>query len=587
MPISQCFRWMIQAALFCGVAPAQLAFPLICNTTVTAPRTVRVEGVAELVSDVVLECTGGTPTVAGGAVPQVNFQMFLSTDVTGRLLATGFSEGLLLMDEPGSVANPNLRMCDTPTTGVCGTTGTGTGMGVYDGSAGRPNVFQARQTGINSLVWLGVPVDPPGAGKTRRIRMTDIRVNANRRGPAMVPMTPIFSFLAVTSTITVLINNPQIVVAYVGNGMDFGVNTPVTLAQCVAENPGLAANGASHGVSQFNLTFAEGFVESFSRRTIAAYVDSNTSSAPAAQTVPGTIWNTETGFFSPLFPAIVNRGDLGLAGLADQGTRILARFSGVPVNVKLFAQNTVAQGQMVARMVTTNADGEGPFSLVGGNGFGISPIPVNGSGEATMVFEVLRADAVAGEMVRVPIYVAYGTPLPGLGTASATGALAPLTVITAADATAPVARFVELNLSPAFTIAPCTGGRMTGGGSVFTTSTSRVTHGFELHCDRGVNPNRLQVNWNGNSFHLETLTSAVCSDDPSIAPQQPKTSFDTYVGAGTGRYNGVTGATATWTFTDAGEPGKNDTAQIVIKDSLGNTVLTVGGTLDKGNQQAH
>ena len=128
---------------------------------------------------------------------------------------------------------------------------------------------------------------------------------------------------------------------------------------------------------------------------------------------------------------------------------------------------------------------------------------------------------------------------------------------------------------------------MTGGGSVFTTSTTRVTHGFELHCDRGVNPNRLQVNWNGNSFHLETLTSAVCSDNPLIAPQQPVTSFDTYVGAGTGRYNGVTGATATWTFTDAGEPGKNDTAQIVIKDSLGNTVLTVGGTLDKGNQQAH
>ena len=96
----------------------------------------RVEGVAELVSDVVLECTGGTPTVAGGAVPQGNFQLFLSTDVTGRLLATGFSEGLLLMDEPGSLANPNLRMCDTPTTGVCGTTGTGTGtgMGVYDGS---------------------------------------------------------------------------------------------------------------------------------------------------------------------------------------------------------------------------------------------------------------------------------------------------------------------------------------------------------------------------------------------------------------------------------------------------------------------
>jgi hypothetical protein len=49
----------------------------------------------------------------------------------------------------------------------------------------------------------------------------------------------------------------------------------------------------------------------------------------------------------------------------------------------------------------------------------------------------------------------------------------------------------------------------------------------------------------------------------------------------------VSGATATWVFTDAGEPGKNDRAQIVIKNNLGATVLTVSGNLDKGNQQAH
>ena len=49
----------------------------------------------------------------------------------------------------------------------------------------------------------------------------------------------------------------------------------------------------------------------------------------------------------------------------------------------------------------------------------------------------------------------------------------------------------------------------------------------------------------------------------------------------------MAGAMAAWTFTDAGEPGKNDTATIVIKDSLGTVVLTVSGNLDSGNQQAH
>lgn len=54
-----------------------------------------------------------------------------------------------------------------------------------------------------------------------------------------------------------------------------------------------------------------------------------------------------------------------------------------------------------------------------------------------------------------------------------------------------------------------------------------------------------------------------------------------------GRYNGVPGATAKWTFTDAGEPGKNDTATITIVDAGGNVVLNVSGNLKNGNQQAH
>jgi|GEM_PF-1995186 len=131
-------------------------------------------------------------------------------------------------------------------------------------------------------------------------------------------------------------------------------------------------------------------------------------------------------------------------------------------------------------------------------------------------------------------------------------------------------------------------GRMTGGGSVFTSSGMRVTHGFEIHCDIKDVPNRLEINWDGgNNFHLETLTSAFCFTDPKIDSGHPKAPFNTYIGAGTGKLNGVLGATAAWTFTDAGEPGKNDSATITITDSKGKVVLTVSGLLDKGNQQAH
>ena len=130
-------------------------------------------------------------------------------------------------------------------------------------------------------------------------------------------------------------------------------------------------------------------------------------------------------------------------------------------------------------------------------------------------------------------------------------------------------------------------GRMTGGGSVFTSAGVRVTHGFELHCDKTVGPNNLEINWGpGNSFHLENLTSAFCFNDPAISPFPPAAGFDTYKGGGTGRLNGVPGATAEWTFSDAGEPGRNDSARITIKVGA-TTVLSISGNLNRGNHQAH
>ena len=129
---------------------------------------------------------------------------------------------------------------------------------------------------------------------------------------------------------------------------------------------------------------------------------------------------------------------------------------------------------------------------------------------------------------------------------------------------------------------------MTGGGSVFTAEGTRVTHGMQLHCDASKVPNNLQVNWGkGNRFHLSALSTATCSDDPALAENPPVAGFDTLTGTGTGSYNGVAGATITFTFTDAGEPGKNDTASIVIKDAGGNIVLTVSGKLNNGNHQSH
>lgn len=139
-----------------------------------------------------------------------------------------------------------------------------------------------------------------------------------------------------------------------------------------------------------------------------------------------------------------------------------------------------------------------------------------------------------------------------------------------------------------WTEPPSLPGRMTGGGSVVDSVAGRVTHGFELHCDVADIPNRLQVNWGkGNKFHLTSLSKALCTNDPALDEEQPVAGYDTYKGTGTGRYNGVDGATATWKFTDDGEPGTGDHMVLEIKDVNNVVVLTVSGFLDRGNHQAH
>jgi hypothetical protein len=140
---------------------------------------------------------------------------------------------------------------------------------------------------------------------------------------------------------------------------------------------------------------------------------------------------------------------------------------------------------------------------------------------------------------------------------------------------------------------PLPAGRMTGGGSIFTIEEERVTHGFQIHCDLR-EPNNLQVNWHdGNRFHMTELTAAVCTDSPMIDQGSPEAFFDTFKGTGVGRLNNEPGATIEFVFVDAGEPGRNDTAMITIRDADGNLALEVTGDpnvpgyLDRGNHQAH
>jgi len=138
-------------------------------------------------------------------------------------------------------------------------------------------------------------------------------------------------------------------------------------------------------------------------------------------------------------------------------------------------------------------------------------------------------------------------------------------------------------------------GRLTGGGSIYCPGVERVTHGFELHCGTGTNPegsnppkpNNLEVNFaNGDHFHLRILEVANCTTDPAIDSGAPLAPFNTMTGSGTGWFNGAP-ATIEFVMTDAGEPGAGvDFANFLIKVET-TTVLSCGSYLEGGNHQAH
>lgn len=140
-------------------------------------------------------------------------------------------------------------------------------------------------------------------------------------------------------------------------------------------------------------------------------------------------------------------------------------------------------------------------------------------------------------------------------------------------------------------------GRMTGGGvkafgfDEVAEEDVRVTLGLTLHCDNDLS-NNLQVNWaGGNQWHIkkESLASVVCTkpDDPT-PPVAPISRFEA---TSPGRLNGQDGSWVEFVFEDKGEPGRDDTIEMVIwpgEIGVGTPVLTVPfQTLAVGNFQMH
>jgi len=133
-------------------------------------------------------------------------------------------------------------------------------------------------------------------------------------------------------------------------------------------------------------------------------------------------------------------------------------------------------------------------------------------------------------------------------------------------------------------------GRFTGGGHQLRVDGVRITRGLTIHCDLLLS-NNLEINWQGNQFHmLEHMETVACTDDPDIHQAPPDAPLDTLVGVGLGRYNNQEGFTIEFTLVDGGEPGREDMAALNVYETAdpGNIILDIPlQYMTGGNLQAH
>jgi hypothetical protein len=443
-----------------------------CATTVF-PNASRAEGIAELMGDVVLNCTGGTPTPLGKPIPEYTLTYSLNTNVTSRRLpeVPNLSEALLMIDEPFPVSpippnefagsdNPPQILC-APLGSYCTAIGTG---GTPNPYKTQPNVFAGKQTGVNTLEWK-VPIDPPGANFTRIIRLTNVRADAAKLG---IPLG--FTLIFVQATVE-LQGVPTVPVAR-SQSLDVGANQPGTLIsldppasilQCEPHNAALLG-GSGTSAFDFSVQVTEGSTRSFNFRNYGTELfGPEFPPALLEQNVPGFNYRTETGFYSPsLFPSAPT------LGLADFGTRIRVSLGSVPAGTHLFVPTTITltgpygEGTPAGQLQLIQADSNGKSApgyepIASTALIGTTPVAkasVSGS-TAYAIYEVIYSNFGVLETFTIPIAVAF-TNKPAIGEVMATTTLAPLDTVVTADETSPIPRFTNISTAqPAYSITSC------------------------------------------------------------------------------------------------------------------------------------
>ena len=518
-------RFALLTVFLAAAASAQSqSFPLSCSVVSGFPRPARFGGIAERVGDVGISCTGGiVPT--GGTAPTANVAVSLLVPVTSRILGSNnlgtLTEALLLIDDPA----PGNQF---PCTAISCPFVIGQPLG--NGANENRNVFQGVLTSPSVITFFGVPVVQPGLSAFRTFHVVNIRAaTTSIVGPAQVDASvsfntalgapllsgPTTATLA-TATASMLFQETDAAGGTTGIPPAYSSTTPVNPAVGAATTP------------SFLLKFTEtNGGQVFLRRNQATTVAN--PSALIAENNPFSYGFYETGFYNPTFTSV---NGLNLAGLATQGTRVEAKFSGIPAGVTVYvgiAADPLAFASIqTARLIDPLTGNQTSPTVAIAGGVQMAPLSVDGSGQATAVWEVFGQTNLDGEIVdlKIPVVVSYTGPVSG-ATVTISSVLGPTgTLPPAASASLPLPRFATGG-SPttAFTIT----GPPIPPPSITTTSFSNGQQGIAY------TPVALGVN-GGQSPYAWAITAGALPGGIALAP-------------GTGVISGTPTANGTFSFT--------------------------------------